>query len=63
MFDLRKWLVCVKESERDVCWCYGVLIHIVLVWLTMSDIRLKEMLVCLEAKLVIPVSDLGAVGL
>jgi len=63
MFDSRKWLVCVKESERDVFWCCGVLTHIVLVWLRMCDVRLKEQLVCLEAKLAIPVSDLGAVGL
>jgi len=63
MFDLRKWLVCVKESERDVCWCCGVLTHVVLIWLRMSGVRLKEMLVCLDAKLAIPVSDLGAVGM
>jgi hypothetical protein len=35
----------------------------VLARLRMSDIRLEEPLVCLEAKLAIPVSDLDAVGL
>jgi len=63
MFNLREWLVCVKESEKDVCWCCGVLTHSMLVWLRMSDVRLQELLVCLEAKLAILVSDLGAVGL
>jgi len=24
VFDLREWLVCVKESGRDVLWCCGV---------------------------------------
>ena len=61
MFDLREWLVRVKESERGVCWCCCELAHSVLVWLRMSDVRLNELLVHLEAAMAIPVSDLGAV--
>jgi hypothetical protein len=34
MFDLREWLVCAEESERDVCWCCGVLTHSVLLRLS-----------------------------